>query len=136
MNVGDVYSVEFPARGGHEQAGRRPAIVVQGRRASAQVPTVLCIPFTSQLDALRFPGTVLVEADANNGLRKPSVALVFQLTAIDRRHVTTRLGSLSATTLAAIWKALDELAERTSPAPGGAQEQSEGTAPGTEASAP
>ena len=29
MSVGDTHSVEFPPRDGHEQAGRRPAIVVQ-----------------------------------------------------------------------------------------------------------
>jgi len=32
-------------------------------------------------------GTVLVEADARNRLSKPSVALVFQLAAIDKRYV-------------------------------------------------
>ena len=29
MNVGDIFWVEFPARGGRAQAGRRPAIVAQ-----------------------------------------------------------------------------------------------------------
>jgi mRNA-degrading endonuclease toxin of MazEF toxin-antitoxin module len=63
VNVGDVYWVAFPARGGHTQAGRRPAIVIQSPAASEGLPTVLLIPRTSQLDALRFPGTVPVEAD-------------------------------------------------------------------------
>jgi mRNA interferase MazF len=92
MNVADVYWVDFPRRGGHAQAGRRPAIVVQGSEACSRLPTVLCIPLTTQLDALRFPGTVLVDADANNGLRRASVALVFQLTAVDRSFLSTRLG--------------------------------------------
>ena len=29
MNIGDLYWVEFPTRGGHAQAGRRPAIIAQ-----------------------------------------------------------------------------------------------------------
>ena len=43
MTVGDVRWVELPARGGHAQAGRRPAIIVQplaltfnGRQFSTQ----------------------------------------------------------------------------------------------------
>ena len=37
MNVGDVHWVDFPSRGGHEQAGRRPAIVAQVAAASHQL---------------------------------------------------------------------------------------------------
>ncbi|MBS4027036.1 MAG: type II toxin-antitoxin system PemK/MazF family toxin [Ignavibacteriales bacterium] len=32
MEIGDIYSVEIPASNGHEQAGIRPAIVVQSSR--------------------------------------------------------------------------------------------------------
>jgi mRNA-degrading endonuclease toxin of MazEF toxin-antitoxin module len=113
VSVGDVYWVEFPARGGHAQAGRRPAIVVQGSAASARLPTVLLVPLTSQLDALRFPGTVLVEADIHNGLRRSSVALVFQITAVDSRFITERLGRLSTMVMQHIWSAFDALTERS-----------------------
>ena len=112
MNVGEVYWVEFPARGGHAQAGRRPAIVAQEAKASAQLSTVLLIPLTSQLDALRFPATVLVEADSANGLRRPSVALVFQLAAIDRRFMIDTTGRISESALRELWEALDELTGR------------------------
>ena len=92
MTVGEVRWVEMPARGGRAQAGRRPAVIVQ---SANDLPTTLIVPLTSQLDALRFNGSVLVEADSQNGLRRASVALVFQLTAIDRRHVADRLGTVS-----------------------------------------
>jgi mRNA-degrading endonuclease toxin of MazEF toxin-antitoxin module len=117
MKSGDVYWVEFPVRGGHAQAGRRPAIIVQGTRASASLPTVLCVPLTTQLDALRFPGSVLVEADKKNGLQRASVALVFQLTAIDRRFLGKRLGRVSAPVLASLYRAFDDLAERAASEP-------------------
>lgn len=109
MIVGEVRWVELPARGGHAQAGRRPAVIVQ---SVTGLPTTLIVPLTSQLDALRFTGTVLVEADSQNGLRRPSVALVFQLTAVDRRHVADRLGSVSKEVLEEIWSALDKLTGR------------------------
>ena len=112
MNVGDVYWVEFPPRGGHAQAGRRPAIILQSASRAAGLPTVLLVPLTTQLDALRFPGTVLVEADSQNGLRRASVALVFQLTAVDRRFVASRAGEVSERVRRQIWTALDELTGR------------------------
>jgi mRNA-degrading endonuclease toxin of MazEF toxin-antitoxin module len=80
VNTGDVFWLVFPPGAGRAQSGRRPAIVLQDAAVSARLPTVLVLPLTTQQDALRFPGTVLVEADAENGLRRASVALVFQLT--------------------------------------------------------
>ena len=109
MTVGEVRWVELPARGGHAQAGRRPAIIVQ---STTGLPTTLIVPLTSQLDALRFAGTVLVEADIQNGLRRASVALVFQLTAVDRRYIVDRIGDISKEVLEEIWMAFDKLTGR------------------------
>jgi len=50
-------------------------------------------PFTSKTAAARFPGTVLVQPDAQNGLTLPSVALVFQLSTQDKRNFVTQLGT-------------------------------------------
>jgi mRNA-degrading endonuclease toxin of MazEF toxin-antitoxin module len=110
VTVGDLYWVELPARGGRAQAGRRPAIILQ---MVSTLPTTLLVPLTSQLDALRFPGTILVEPDRDNGLRRPSVALVFQLTAVDSRFVTERMGNVSERVLDEIFSALDALTGRT-----------------------
>jgi mRNA-degrading endonuclease toxin of MazEF toxin-antitoxin module len=110
MTVGDVCWVEFPARGGHAQAGRRPAIILQ--QSIASLSTTLLVPLTSQLDALRFFGTVLLESDAQNGLRQHSVALVFQLTAVDNRFIKNKLGSISGRVLEQIYLTLDSLTGR------------------------
>jgi mRNA-degrading endonuclease toxin of MazEF toxin-antitoxin module len=115
VNVGDVFWVDFPGGAGRAQAGRRPAIVVQGTEATSRLPTVLLVPLTTQQDALRFPGTVLVEPDADNGLSKPSVALVFQLAVLDQGFLGKQLGKVSAAVLQAVWSAFDEIAERTKP---------------------
>jgi mRNA-degrading endonuclease toxin of MazEF toxin-antitoxin module len=113
MNVGDVYWVDFPSRGGHEQAGRRPAVVAQVAAASDQLPTVLLIPLTTRLDALRFPGTVTIHPDQSNGLRRVSVALAFQMTVLDRRLVGDQLGQVEGGTMLAIWSAFDSITGRS-----------------------
>ena len=112
MTIGDVYWLDLPGGAGHAQAGRRPGIVVQVTAASTQLPTVLIVPFTTQLDTLRFPGAVLVEPDADNGLRRSSVALVFQISVMDRRFLGVRLGRVSDEIVQAIWSALDDITER------------------------
>lgn len=112
MTVGDIFWVEFPVRGGRAQAGRRPAVVIQSTAASESLPTVLLVPLTSQQDALRFPGTVLVEASVDNGLRRASIALVFQLTAVDKRFLAEHLGQVSQDVLCALFEAFNELAGR------------------------
>ena len=112
MTVGEVRWVELPPRGGHAQKGRRPAIILQHQKASGRLSTVLVVPLTFQLDALRFPGTVLVEPDSTNGLRRPSVALVFQLSAIDRRYLADAVGEISQDVTENIFAALDDLTGR------------------------
>jgi mRNA-degrading endonuclease toxin of MazEF toxin-antitoxin module len=114
MNPGDIRWVEFPAGAGRAQAGRRPAIILQGASASAKLPTVIVVPLTTQQDALRFPGTVLIEPDEANGLRHASVALVFQITVLDLHFLGSQLGTLSEAQLQGLWQALDDLLGRDS----------------------
>ena len=68
---------------------------------------MLLIPLTTQLAALRYPGTVLVETDSRNRLSRASVALVFQLAAIDRRYVSPPTGVLEQSVMDSIGLALD-----------------------------
>ena len=102
MNYGDVYWVDLPDRGGREQRGRRPAVIWQDTAAFGHLPTLLVIPLTSRLDALRFPATFRVEPTSANGLATASVALVFQLGASDLRRFAGRIGTLDAADLKAV----------------------------------
>jgi mRNA interferase MazF len=102
MEIGDVYTVEIPASNGHEQAGARPAIIAQAPHFGDRLPTVLIVPLTSRLTAQSFPGTFLIQPDSDNNLNTTSVALVFQLRAIDKRRVRRRLGRLSASDLSQV----------------------------------
>lgn len=82
------------------------------RQKETYLPTVLLVPLTTQQDALRFQGTVLIEPDAQNNLPSISVALVFQLTALDKNSLESKIGRISNEYLEEIWKAFDELTGR------------------------
>ncbi len=70
------------------------------------------MPFTSSLAAARFDCTLVVQPDNQNGLTVPSVALVFQARALDKRDFLQRLGALDAATLGQVFAILDQLTGR------------------------
>ena len=97
MARGEILSVDLPVpvyRGGHEQLGCRPAIVVQTDVADTNLPTTIIVPFTSNISALHFPHTLRIDPSPQNGLTRPSVLLVFQLRAIDKKRIGNRIGRL------------------------------------------
>jgi mRNA interferase MazF len=112
VTVGDIHWIELPPGSGHEQSGRRPAVIVQDASYAGMLPVVLVIPLTTATSTLRFPGTLLIQPDPGNGLRQASVALVFQMRAVDRRRIGGRVGALGADILSGIFEALDKLMGR------------------------
>jgi mRNA-degrading endonuclease toxin of MazEF toxin-antitoxin module len=57
MQEGDIYLVEIPSSEGHEQAGLRPAIIIQAFD-SEKLPTILIVPLTSKLRGADFPSII------------------------------------------------------------------------------
>lgn len=95
MNFGEIYLVEIPVSGGHEQQVVRPAIIVQIAGNIDKIPTILIVPLTTKIKASMFPFTFVVEPDSINNLTSTSVALIFQLRAIDKKRIKNRIGSLN-----------------------------------------
>ena len=70
---------------------------------------MLVVPLTTTRAAMRFAGTTLIRPTAENGLEQASVALVFQLRAIDRRRMQERIGRVGTAVLQEMLTALDKL---------------------------
>ena len=97
MARGDIVYVDLPALprgGGHEQMGQRPALIVHDDTTSATLSVIMIAPFTTNLNAASYPHTIYVQPTPQNGLMQPSVLLVFQLRAIDRRRLRNKIGKL------------------------------------------
>jgi mRNA-degrading endonuclease toxin of MazEF toxin-antitoxin module len=100
IHPGDICWVRLnPCFADQELSCRRPAVVLQPAEEAAGPPEALVVPLVAELQALRLPGTVAVEPDADNGLCEPLVALVFAITAVDDRFLEPTRGRLSAATL-------------------------------------
>jgi len=91
MKKGDLWIIEFPTRKGREQSGKRPSIIM----ADTNTNLVLVIPLTSNLEALeKFPYTIEIKKSDLNKLEKDSVALVFQLQAVDKKRLHNKFGKI------------------------------------------
>lgn len=98
MQFGDIFLVEIPTSDGREQAGTRPAILAQSSNLE-KTPTILIVPLTSMLKATDFLFTFAIHPDQLNNLDVVSIALVFQLRAIDKRRLKNKIGRISDNTL-------------------------------------
>jgi len=103
---GDVVLVDLGTNTeGHEQSGVRPGVFV-----SEEGGVSILIPLSSNAARLQFKGTVRITPSKSNKLAKPSVALVFQLRAVDSRRLLHRIGSLSPAEKRSINKMLHAVA--------------------------
>ncbi|MCH8014412.1 MAG: type II toxin-antitoxin system PemK/MazF family toxin [Candidatus Dadabacteria bacterium] len=73
----------------------RPSIVLSETEANITI----IIPFTLNLQALRFPSTIEIKPSEQNGLTDISVALVFHMRAIDNKRMIRKIGVLEESTL-------------------------------------
>ena len=105
MKKGEIRLVEIPGSNGYEQTGTRPAIVL----SEVEANIAIVIPFTSNIRALRYPHTIEVNPSVSSGLKTESVALVFQLRAIDKKRIKTKLGTLGNNEINKIDKMIKEM---------------------------
>lgn len=109
---GDIVKVELPppvGPSGHEQFGFRPAIIVQDNHKFGSLPTTIVVPLTANQSASRFMGTFRVKKSPTNGLTDDSIALVFQIRAIDKKRIKTQIGKFSSGELEELKKHLKSL---------------------------
>jgi mRNA interferase MazF len=105
---GEIWWATLAPRSGSEQQGTRPVLVVS-HDGFNQVPTwmsVIVVPISSSpSQGRRGPTAVPLPAGAG-GLKTAGAALCHQVTTLDRRKLTSRLGVLPAPLLAQVGEGL------------------------------
>ena len=74
---GDIVWVDFTPQSGHEQKGRRPALILSPAIYNAKSGLCICAPITSRIKGYPFEVALMLE--------KPSVVLSDQIKSIDFR---------------------------------------------------
>lgn len=109
VRSGDVWLVQFDPVIGHEQAGRRPAIVVSGDDYHrVQLGLATFVPITSQG---RGWASYVPVTGPSTGLHRSSFALADQIRTMSVDRMDRRLGNVDTNTLAAIRSYLRDLLE-------------------------
>lgn len=101
---GDVIWLTFTPHVGHEQAGRRPAVVLSPTTYNGKVGLALVCPVTSQVKGYPFEVTI------PGGLPVAGVVLSDQIKSLDwRRRRAERICALPALTVTEILQTLGAL---------------------------
>jgi mRNA interferase MazF len=94
---GDLVWLDFDPQAGHEQSGRRPAMVVSPRAYNHATGLALCCPITSRVKGYPF------EVALPEGLAASGVVLSDQLRSLDwRARKASRLGRLPEASIDAV----------------------------------
>ena len=113
MKRGEIWWADLGAYRAREQTGRRPVIVWQSDTLTRLLQSVLVVPLTTNLDRAKLAGTALISA--SDGLAADSVALAFQMRAIPKACLKTKIRSLSVEEVAELDLATDEAVGRVEP---------------------
>ncbi len=73
---GDIIWLNFTPQSGHEQAGRRPAVVLSPKAYNRRTGLLICVPITNQIKG--YPFEVLLSGSGASG-----AALADQIKSVD-----------------------------------------------------
>ena len=82
---GDVVWLQFAPQAGHEQSGRRPAVIISPREYNQRVGLCLCCPITIQVKGYPF------EVELPGGLEITGAVLCDQVKSLDWKARHARL---------------------------------------------
>lgn len=103
--TGDIYLADLEPVKGSEQGRKRPVVVFQNPDLGKYTSTVICVPLTTNISRSGLPGTCFIKKD-EGGLTQDSIALCFQLRAIDKSRLVKKYGALNTKTLNALADAI------------------------------
>lgn len=106
VTPGDIYWVTIAPKGGREQEGRRPCIVMSRLTVNRGNPVVV-VPMTTSLKKantynIQIPAQEIVRDVSSKTAIVDSVALCGQVFSIDKRKFEDKLGKLSHTALLSV----------------------------------
>jgi len=97
---GEIWQVRLDPVVGHEQAGRRPALVISDDDFNRMVIR-LCVVIPLSTTLRLVPLHVLIKPP-EGGCRQPSVLMVEHLRSVSLDRLAKRIGTVSAETLAEV----------------------------------
>lgn len=95
LKRGELCRADLGAYRPMEQTGSRPIVIWQSEALTRVLQSVLVVPLTTNLDRANLVGTALITALPNAGPPDDSVALAFQLRAIPKSALRSKIRDLT-----------------------------------------
>lgn len=105
----DIVVVDFNPVRGHEQNGKRPAVVISGASFHVSGGAIVC-PVTTKIK--NYGGDVVLKPNSNNKLDATSEILVGQVRTISIERISKKIGVISTSELQCVFEGLDLLFDR------------------------
>lgn len=94
---GEVYWAELEKRSGSIQSGVRPVVIFQNEAGNKYSPTVIIAPLTSSRSKKKLPTHVIISEKC--GVPSDSVALMEQITTINKTQLMSKIGECDEITM-------------------------------------
>lgn len=114
MRRGEIWWADLGAHRPREQTGRRPVVLWQSDDLIAVLQSVLVVPLTTNMNRAGLAGTAIV-AGSDVGPKEDSVALAFQMRAVPKTALLSRIRTMTEQELAELELATDEALGREPP---------------------
>ena len=114
MKRGEVWWADLGPYRLREQTGRRPVIIWQSDALTQALQSILVIPLATNTKRAHLAGTAVVAASPD-GLPEDSVALAFQLRAILKSALQSKIRNLTEDEVMELELATDEALGRVEP---------------------
>ncbi len=107
MNQGEIWETYFDPVEGQEQSGRRPAVIISGDTMNKNLNLVIVCSFTSKIH--NYKGNPVIKPTSENGLKKESEILVFQVRSVAKNRLRKKLGILDKELVDEIHQTLNKI---------------------------
>lgn len=88
---GEIYLMNFSSVVGSEQAGSRPALILQNNVGNKHSPTTIVAAITSKRTKALLPTHIKIDVE---GLEEESIVLLEQIRTVDKRRLMEYTGKL------------------------------------------
>lgn len=100
---GEIWIINWNPARGSEQAGRRPALIIQNDIGNEKASTTIVAALSSKVKL--YPMNVLVEPP-EGGLSNPSIVTASQILTVSKQRLEKRIGVLTENTMKRVDQAI------------------------------
>lgn len=107
MKQGEIYEVYFDPIIGSGQGGRRPAVIISGNLANANLNTLIVCPLTTKLK--NYHGNLILKPDKINGLAEISEVMTIHIRSISKQRIKSKIGEVGQSDMNTIVESLQKI---------------------------